>query len=313
MNLVFKLSAIASALTLLLLGSMPAAAETLTCTDLPTLPATIAASGHYCLNKNFTQSFATAPVNITVSNVVLDCNNHIVTNTSASAITGVYANNKSLVTVRNCTLQGFTRGIGFFETSAGLSRSNRIEHNDVRKSKLAGIQIAGASNIIDGNRVTENQGDSSSYTYGILLSSFDALGAGNVIQNNVINNIAPANYVRVVGIYLLDVQNTTVQGNSISAMYPPLDLGVYGIIGSSTVLGTSVVGNTILSAIGNPSAGGGGISYGGASYDGILFNANSSSAAHNVCRDNVVGHFIDNIFAESPSSVGCVKDSNTEF
>jgi hypothetical protein len=312
MNLVFKLSAVASALTLLLLGSMPAAAETLTCTDVPTLPTTISASGHYCLNKNFTQSFATAAVNITVSNVVLDCNNHIVTNTGASAITGVYANNKSLVTVRNCTLQGFTRGIGFFETTAGLSRANRIEHNDLRKSKLAGIQIAGASNIIDGNRVTENQGDSSAYTYGILLSSFDAQGAGNVIQNNVINNIAPANYVRVVGIQLLDVQNTVIQGNSISAMWPPLDLGVYGIIGSSTVLGTTVVGNTILSATGTPSAGGGGISYGGASYDGISFGAPTNTYSHNVCRDNIVGHFYSNILAEAPGG-GCVKDSNTEF
>jgi len=186
-----------------------------------------------------------------------------------------------------------------------------IEHNDVRKSKLAGIQVAGASNMIDGNRITENAGSTSSYTYGVLLSSFDSLGAGNVIRDNVISNIAPNVYVRVAGIQLLDVQNTTVQGNRISAMYPPLDLGVYGILGSPTVLGTAVIGNTILSATGSPSAGGGGISYGGASYDGIRFDATVSSGNHNVCRDNVVGHFVSDITGET--TVGCVKDSNTEF
>ena len=312
MNLVHKLSLAALSLAVLLRAA-PAGAETLTCTDITALPFTISASGHYCLNKNFTIAFASgaAAVNVNANNVVLDCNNHFVINTGTAGATGVYASNKSQVTVRNCGVQGFTRGIAFFESTGGASRSNVIEHNDVRKSKLAGIQVAGASNIIDGNRITENAGSTSTYTYGILLSSADSLGSGNVISNNVISNIAPNVYVRVAGIQLLDVQNTTVQGNNISAMYPPLDLGVYGIVGSGSVLGSNVIGNTILSATGNPSAGGGGISYGGASYDGIRFDATVSSSNHNVCRDNVVGHFISDINGET--TVGCVKDSNTEF
>jgi len=312
MNLVHKLSLGALSLAVMLRAA-PAGAETLTCTDITALPFTISASGHYCLNKNFTIAFASgaAAVNVNANNVVLDCNNHFVINTGTAGATGVYASNKSQVTVRNCGVQGFTRGIAFFETAGGASRSNVIEHNDVRKSKLAGIQVAGASNVIEGNRITENAGSTSSYTYGILLSSFDTLGAGNVVDNNVINNIAPNVYVRVAGIYLLDVQDTTVRGNTISAMWPPMDLGVYGIIGSPTVLGSIVTGNSISSATGSPSGGGGGISYGGASYDGIRFDATVNSSNHNVCRDNVVGHFISDINGES--TVGCVKDSNTEF
>lgn len=313
MNLALKLTAHMLFGALLLLRSAPVAAETLTCTDLPTLPVAITVAGHYCLNKNFAQAFATAPINIGASNVVLDCNNHFITNTGTATVTGIYVINKNLVTVRNCVVQGFGRGVGFFESVAGLSRNNRIEQNDIRKSTLAGIQAAGSANIIDGNRVSDNTGDaSSSYTYGILLSSFDALGVGNVISNNSVTNIAPSRYVRVIGIYLLDVLNTTVKGNAISALYPPLDLGVYGIVGSPTVLGTAVVGNTVLSATGLPSAGGGGISYGGANYDGVRFDSATSTAGHNVCRDNVVGHFYFDINAETVSS-GCVKDSNTEF
>jgi parallel beta-helix repeat protein len=313
MNRALALPIITALLALALLRSAPASAETLTCTDVTSLPLIISTPGHYCLNRNFTQSFSSAAININASQVVLDCNNHFVINTStALGTSGVYVSNKNLVTVRNCELQNFTRGIAFFESAAGASRNNRVEHNDVQKAKLAGIQIAGSNNIIDGNRVTENQGYTSSYTYGILVSSFDVQGVGNVVQNNAISDIAPSVYVRVIGIYLLDVQNTTVKDNTISALYPPLDLGVYGIVGSSTVLGTAVVDNTILSATGSPSAGGGGISYGGANYDGVRFDSATSTGNHNVCRGNVVGHFLSNINMETPTS-GCVKDSNTEF
>src|SRR5688500_9105992 len=164
-------AALAALVPLACLAPAPAAAETLTCTNITVLPASITVPGHYCINQKFAQNFTTAAFNIGASNVVLDCNDHAVVQTGTAAVSGVYVTNKSQVTVRNCALDGFGRGISFFETTAGLSRNNRVVDNEVRRSRLSGIQMAGSANLVDGNRVTENLGGTSAATYGILLTS----------------------------------------------------------------------------------------------------------------------------------------------
>ena len=305
--------ALLAPLLLLVSWAPPAAAETLTCTNIGALPYTIAASGHYCLNSNFAGVYAGNAITINASNVVLDCNDHSITQTGAAAVNGIYAANKSLVTVRNCAVVNFARGIAFFETGAGLSRNNRASYNEVRKSRLAGILMSGSANVVENNRVTENLGGSVDTTYGILLSSFGGAGVGNVLRQNIVTNIAPSLYKRVVGIYLENVDNTAILNNTISALFPPLDLGVYGIVGSETSLGNAAVNNTVLSATGAPPGGGGGITYGGASYDGIRFDGDYTSTNRNVCRGNVVGHWVSNIFVETGGLAGCAKDLNTEF
>ena len=295
-----------------LLGSGRAGAETLTCTDITVLPYTITTAGNYCLNKNFNQAFTGSAVTINTNQVVLDCNDHFINQTGGAAVNGIFHGNRTNVTIRNCGVFNFTRGITIVETGAGLSRNNRVEHNDIRKARIAGIQVAGSANIVEGNRISDNLGGSNPYTYGILLSSYGAQGVGNVVRNNLITNFAPSVYVRVTGIFLLDVHNTAVKDNIISALFPPRDLGVYGIVGSPTTLGTAAIGNTILSATGGPAGGGGGLTYDGASYDGIRFDAATSTSNHNVCRGNTVGHFYSDILVESPSA-GCVSDANTTF
>jgi len=186
-------------------------------------------------------------------------------------------------------------------------------NNEVRKSLLAGIQMAGSNNVVQGNLVTENIGSSTAYSYGILLSSFDGTGAGNTIRDNIVTNFAPEVPVRLIGIYLLDVQNTVVWGNTVSALYAPADLFAYGIVGSASVYGTLARDNTVLSATGLPSAGGGGIPYGGANSDGIRFDGTPTGANHNVCRDNVVGHWVINDINAQTANTGCIKFNNTEF
>jgi hypothetical protein len=290
----------------------PAArAETLTCTELATLPATITASGHYCLSKNFSQVFTTAAINIAASNVVLDCNDHAVTQTGTTAITGVYASNRSQVTVRNCALNGFGRGIAFFETAAGQSRANRVLGNVIRRSRVAGIQMAGTANQVADNHVSENMGSAASqYTYGILLSSFGDNGVGNVLRRNVIADFVPDVYVRPMGIYLMDVDGTAVLDNTISSLYSPQGQGAYGIVASGTVLNTAAVRNHVITAVGTPSPAT--ITFGGPSYDGLRFDAAPTAVDHNACRDNVVGHWLNNIATETAGG-GCVKFDNTEF
>jgi parallel beta-helix repeat protein len=296
----------------LVLHATPAAADTVACTQLGTLPATISAPGVYCLNANFSQDFTTAAVTIAASNVVLDCNDHVVTQAGTSAVSGVFVHNRSLVTVRNCGLNGFGRGITYLETHAGYSRNHRVTGNDVRRSRLVGIQVAGSGSVIEDNRVSENIGGAAAYTFGILLSSAWPTGVGNVIRNNLVTYIAPSLYVRIAGIYVLDVDNTLIVGNTITALFPPAGQGVYGIVGSPGSLGNAAVDNTVLSAIGDPPGQALPISYGGANYGGIRFDADLDATRRNLCRGNVVGHFISNILAES-ATVGCAKDANIEF
>ncbi|MGH8029526.1 MAG: right-handed parallel beta-helix repeat-containing protein [Arenimonas sp.] len=290
----------------------PAAAETLTCTEITVLPATIAAAGHYCLHQNFSAAFAVPAIQVNANNVVLDCNDHYINN-SSPGVTGIYVSNRQQVTVRNCGLTNFGRGIAYFETTAGGSRNHLVSGNRVLKSRLTGIQMAGSANIIENNRVSDNFGGSATYTYGILVSSFDGNGVANVVRNNVVTQIAPALYVRILGIYLIDVDNNAVINNTVSGLFPPLDMTAAGIGAAPSVLGTAAVGNTVLAVTGNPPGGGSGsINYGGGSIDGIRFDADPDANNRNACRANVVGHWQSNILVEGATN-GCVKDGNTEF
>jgi parallel beta-helix repeat protein len=298
-------------LALAALVPAPAAAETLTCNNITSLPITIAAPGHYCLNQNFNAAFAAPAILINANNVVLDCNDHFINNT-AGGVTGIYVGNRQQVTVRNCGLTNFGRGIAFFETTAGGSRNHLVTGNRVLRARLAGIQMAGTANIVENNRISDNVGGSSAYTYGILVTSFDGNGVANVIRNNTVTHFAPALYVHTVAIYLMGVNNGAVLNNTISGLFPPLDKLVDGIVAFTDVFGTAAVGNTVLAITRSPPGGGGGISYGGGSLNGIRFEADPDTQKRNVCRFNVVGHWQANIIPEG-ATVGCVKDGNTEF
>jgi hypothetical protein len=293
------------------LAPAPAAAETLTCNTISSLPTTISLPGHYCLHQNFSAAYATPAIVINASNVVLDCNDHYVNNTSGS-VTGIYAVNRQNVTVRNCGITNFSRGIAFFETVAAGSRANLITGNRILRARLAAIQVGGTANIVEHNRISDQLGGSASYSYGVLVTSFDGNGVANIIRNNAITHWAPSLYVRPVAIYFNDVDNNVVAHNTISGLFPPLDMTADGIVASPTVLGTAAVGNTVLAVTGNPPGGGGGINYGGGSISGIRFEAVPDATRRNVCRFNVVGHWTSNITAESGTG-GCVKDGNTEF
>lgn len=306
-------AAIASLLlpALLAVAPAPAAAETLTCNNITSLPTTISVPGHYCINQNFNAAFAAPAILINANNVVLDCNDHFINNTSGG-VTGVYVGNRQQVTVRNCGLTNFGRGIAFFETTAGGSRNHLVTGNRVLRSRLAGIQMAGTANVVENNRISDNVGGSSAYTYGILLTSFDGNGVANVVRNNTVTHFAPALYVHTVGIYMMGVSNGAVLNNTISGLFPPLDKLVDGIVAFTDVFGTAAVGNTVLAVTGTPPGGGGGISYGGGSLNAIRFEADPDTQKRNVCRFNVAGHWQTNIVAET-ATVGCVKDGNTEF
>jgi hypothetical protein len=303
---------------LLLLAAVharPAAAETTVCTQISSLPTTISAPGHYCLHNNFAGDYATAAININSSAVELDCNGYAVTQVGANVVAGVYVKNKNQVTVRNCVLVGFGRGIGFFETASGQSRNNRVIGNAIRRAKTAAIIMEGSYNLVAGNHISENRavgGVGTAYTYGILVSSYGD-GVGNELRDNTITGFAPSVSTYVVGIELDFAGGTVIEGNRIDSLYATETTAAYGIFGSYYAVDTVLVGNTIIAAKGAPPGGGGGLTYGGENLHGALFSAPPTTASHNVCRNNQVGHWTTDIAAEVLGDKGCLKMDNLEF
>jgi parallel beta-helix repeat protein len=292
--------------------------HTSVCIAIATLPTTISVPGHYCLDKDFRQYFARNAVEVLVDDVLIDCNGHAigpVDNSAYYPATGIVSYNHARVTVRNCTLENFHVGIAFHETEYGKSLGNRATGNLVRRSRLAGILVSGSGNVVDGNRITENLGNLNSagpVTYGIWLMGGSGYRAtGNVVRGNHVAGIVPFAYVDVVGIQLSDVTGTALSGNHVAALFPPRGHTASGIVADAGVRGTSASGNTVLAATSTtpPPAP---LPYDGTSPYGIRFLAFPTQDAHNVCHDNIVGHFASNILAESPTG-GCIKAQNSEF
>src|SRR5206468_2104107 len=109
---------------LLLLSAGPAMAQ-MTCTAVAAVPATISASGYYCVTKPLSSAAPAvtgAAITINADNVVLDFNGFTLQSlATATTITvnGVAAVNRKNVTIKNGAICGFYRGV--FVSGSGSS------------------------------------------------------------------------------------------------------------------------------------------------------------------------------------------------
>src|SRR5688572_31641049 len=110
----------------LALAAPSAWAETNVCTVISSLPAVISTPGSYCLEQDLSLPAVTGDekgiyIHL-ASDVTLDCNGHAITGTELSPddpaldethydYTGIRIGSSSRVTVRNCVVHGFFRGI----------------------------------------------------------------------------------------------------------------------------------------------------------------------------------------------------------
>ena len=84
------------------------------CKPITKLPTTINKGGDYCLTKSFKVRVPSGnAIEVTGDNIVIDLNGHTIANKSnGNTAVGVFAGQRSNVTVRNGTLVGFERAPG---------------------------------------------------------------------------------------------------------------------------------------------------------------------------------------------------------
>ena len=110
---------IRTASTLVLLAacaaSAPARAETVNCTPIASLPATLSSQGVYCLKQDLSTAIASGnAITVAVNNVTIDCNGYKLGGLAAGITTrayGIRADGRVNTVVRNCNVRGFFAGM----------------------------------------------------------------------------------------------------------------------------------------------------------------------------------------------------------
>ena len=190
-------------------------ADTTLCTTIGALPATINASGTYCLIAPLVTAEGTAPnIDIKANNVVLDCNENQITFTGESGGVGLRITNRSDIVVKNCRFNGFNTGIDVLS-----GHRVTLRNNTANLSRSSGIRVTGTENLVEGNVVTNTPGANS-----IRVTAF--ADSSSVVANNTVrlNNpsSAVATGIRVGGagrVFLRDnvVREVGTASNSVGA------------------------------------------------------------------------------------------------
>ena len=150
------------------------------CTGFITsLPATIATQGTWCLKQDLATAVTSGnAIQVTTSNVTIDCNDFKIGGLAAGAGTqtnGIVAINRLNVTVRRCNIRGFYIGVFFSGASSG---GHTLEDNRFDNNTAYGIYVEGDASLIQRNRLFGTGGSTvSADAFGIVaVDSVDILG-----------------------------------------------------------------------------------------------------------------------------------------
>ncbi|HEY0662525.1 MAG TPA: right-handed parallel beta-helix repeat-containing protein [Lysobacter sp.] len=226
----------------------PAKAETTLCTEITSLPATLSVQGIYCLKHDLSTGITAGnAITIAANNITIDCNGFKVGGLTAGAGTrahGFHATDRANVTIRDCNIRGFYRGIVLDGTA---SAGHLIEGNALNGNTYLGMRIQGEGNTIRGNRIVNTGGtDDPNGTYGGILFNGSS---GRIADNDIAGAVSTGNLNSLKGIYVAGPRNV-VESNRISDLVAPAAGQVKAImlIGNPTEmpLQTILRGNSVL-------------------------------------------------------------------
>ena len=207
---------------------------------IDTLPASISTQGTWCLRHDLSTSMSHGnAITIANNNVTIDCNDFKVGGLAAGLSTtarGIYAENRTNITIRNCALRGFWVGAW---TSGGAG--HLIEDNRVDSSIAVGLWVDGDNSIVRRNRVADIGGNTAGDITGII-----AQGDQTVVADNVVTGVTgtPDPEGSAEGISFSGYAGL-VRGNYISSILPGtgVAVGMKSIIGYMTIVEQNVILN----------------------------------------------------------------------
>ena len=185
----------------LLMGATAVHAETNACTTINSLPVNITTPGAYCLQSNLainnSQPAGTWSIDISASDVTLDCNDHSIsgpvpdpTGNTQLNVNGIRIQSNAHTTVRHCRINGFDQAIRaniMLSNAASIPSDVIIEDNRINGSGSGMNGTAKGVNRIRRNVVLNSPG------LGIGMSVRD--GASEINDNFIshIGDVTAAN------------------------------------------------------------------------------------------------------------------------
>ncbi|WP_167285248.1 right-handed parallel beta-helix repeat-containing protein [Marilutibacter alkalisoli] len=181
---------------------------------IDSLPATIGTQGTWCLRKNLSTGMASGhAIEITTNNVTIDCNDFKIGGLAAgpsSATNGIRAFTRQNITVRNCSIRGFYRGILLSGTN---SSGHLIENNRLDNNLQTAIEVAGENSLIQNNQVIDTGGNPDTVPWGIYSDGAD------VLNNSISGVFAVVDNEDVYGIQSFGT-GITISGNRVRGLVP---------------------------------------------------------------------------------------------
>jgi hypothetical protein len=216
----------------LLAACAQASAETLTCTEITSLPYTVSTGGTYCLSHHLSHSSTSgAAITIKASNVRLDCNDHALINTATSGTAiGLYAAARSNVVVENCRIKGYHEGIRFDPQSSDVV----IRNNIIQKPRHLGIIVWASRAQVLNNQIIDQHYSSTSqdYNQAIYMAPYSTASGSTsrnvVIQGNKVLGIGGT--LNMQAIRIDNADSPLVSGNHIGSLVPKSGGKAYGIL-----------------------------------------------------------------------------------
>jgi parallel beta-helix repeat protein len=205
--------ALAALAALALAGApTPAAAETVTCTTITSLPATLATQGVYCLKTDLATTLDTGnAITIAVNNVTIDCNGFKLGGLGAGPGTyanGIRAQARNNVVVRNCNVRGFAYGINL-DGAGHVVEGNRLDGNT-----RVGIVVFGDGSLVSDNRVLDSGGAIGTPLQSTAIYTFETVD----IIGNTIDGVHDAVGGGAVGIYTLGNHGGAIDRNRVRGL-----------------------------------------------------------------------------------------------
>ncbi|MDE2235662.1 MAG: hypothetical protein KGL13_02865 [Gammaproteobacteria bacterium] len=213
-------------------------AETINCTPITALPATITAQGIYCLtHKLGTNMTSGAAITINANNVTIDLNGWKVDDGAAGNGTGAYGISSSYdnVTIKNGIVRGFYVGI-YLAGSGDVVQDVLADTN-----YYVSLWFNGPGALAEHNQVVNsgNSSSSGSSTWGIYAG-----GDGTTISNTIVSGVTAEGGGTAYGIVNNGVGGT-VRNNVVSNAALPGSGTSYGISAGAGSAGSIVTNNSV--------------------------------------------------------------------